>query len=66
MSVMTPRHTPVRCRILRRHRWTTASTEDGGRYRVCTLCGHEWSGDHFPGALGGGFGAPFGDGFRAY
>jgi hypothetical protein len=36
-----------RCRVLRWHHWTLHSTEDGGRYKACTVC-HR---DH-PGKLG--------------
>ena len=36
-----------RCRLLRWHHWHTYSTEDGSRYRACTVC-HK---DH-PGKLG--------------
>jgi hypothetical protein len=36
-----------RCRVLRWHDWQTHSTEDGGRYRSCSVC-HR---DH-PGPLG--------------
>jgi hypothetical protein len=36
-----------RCRVLRWHDWHLHSTEDGGRYRSCSVCGK----DH-PGPLG--------------
>ena len=32
---------PWRCRLLRWHDWKRHSTEDGGRYAVCDLCGTE-------------------------
>ena len=37
----------LRCRLLRWHHWQTHSTEDGGRYKSCSVC-HR---DH-PGQLG--------------
>ena len=37
----------IRCRLLRWHHWQTYRTEDGGRYKACTVC-HK---DH-PGQLG--------------
>ena len=37
----------LRCRLLRWHHWETHSTEDGGRYKSCSVC-HR---DH-PGKLG--------------
>jgi hypothetical protein len=37
----------IRCRLLRWHHWHTYRTEDGGRYRACTVC-HK---DH-PGQMG--------------
>jgi hypothetical protein len=36
-----------RCRVLRWHHWHTVSTDDGSRYRECTVCGK----DH-PGRMG--------------
>jgi hypothetical protein len=41
-DAMTLSITPVpswRCRVLRLHTWVKRSTEDGGRYEVCTRCG---------------------------
>lgn len=32
---------PWRCRVLRWHVWGRRSTEDGGRYAACDLCGAE-------------------------
>ncbi|MGY1602349.1 hypothetical protein [Geodermatophilus sp. SYSU D00815] len=29
----------LRCRLLRLHDWRLHSTEDGGRYRRCAVCG---------------------------
>lgn len=37
----------LRCRLLRWHHWQSHSTEDGGRYKSCSVC-HR---DH-PGKLG--------------
>jgi hypothetical protein len=34
-----------RCRFLRKHRYVVRSTEDGGRYRTCARCGHDWFGN---------------------
>lgn len=44
---MAPLRRRLRCRILRLHDWHTYSTEDGGRYRSCTVCRK----DH-PGQMG--------------
>ncbi len=30
-----------RCRVLRHHRWSIRSTEDGSRYQACTRCDRE-------------------------
>ncbi|MGY1619241.1 hypothetical protein ACI797_21080 [Geodermatophilus sp. SYSU D00691] len=30
-----------RCRLLRMHDWRVHSTEDGGRYRSCAVCGKD-------------------------
>ena len=37
-----------RCRVLRLHRWASRSTEDGGLYEACALCGE----DRGPAGLG--------------
>lgn len=44
-----------RCRLFRKHRYVVRSTEDGGRYRTCVRCGHDWFGN--PSANTGGFAA---------
>jgi hypothetical protein len=42
MSLTTTRGPFIwRCRILRRHRWVTRSTEDGSRYEACRRCGQD-------------------------
>jgi hypothetical protein len=41
---MTVPTTPAplwRCRVFRLHRWVSRSTEDGGRYDLCSLCGQD-------------------------
>lgn len=41
-EAMTLSVTPVvswRCRVFRLHRWMRRSTEDGGRFEACALCG---------------------------
>jgi hypothetical protein len=37
-----------RCRVFRLHRWVRHSTEDGGRFEACALCGQ----DRGPAGLG--------------
>jgi hypothetical protein len=37
-----------RCRVLRWHDWHLHSTEDGGRYRSCSVCGKEHIGPQGP------------------
>jgi hypothetical protein len=37
-----------RCRVLRWHHWQLHSTEDGGRYRSCSVCGKEHIGQQGP------------------
>ena len=44
---MQPFGRRLRCRVLRWHDWHLHSTEDGGRYLSCSVCGK----DH-PGKLG--------------
>lgn len=44
---MNPLGRTLRCRLLRWHHWQSHSTEDGGRYKSCSVC-HR---DH-PGKLG--------------
>ena len=34
-----------RCRLFRKHHYVVRSTEDGGRYRTCVRCGHDWFGN---------------------
>ena len=36
------------CRVVRWHDWHTYSTEDGGRYRACTVCHKEHLGKMGP------------------
>ena len=41
MSLATPRVRSWRCAIFRLHRWVKHSTEDGGRYEACSMCGED-------------------------
>jgi hypothetical protein len=41
MTLATTRVPFWRCRVLRLHRWTWHSTEDGQRYQSCALCGED-------------------------
>jgi hypothetical protein len=50
-----------RCRVLRWHHWVPVSTEDGGLYTACSVCGkdrpgppHWMAGGVMPGITGGG------------
>ena len=47
MQQTSPFGRRFRCRVLRWHHWQSHSTEDGGRYKSCSVC-HR---DH-PGKLG--------------
>jgi hypothetical protein len=38
----------LRCRVLRWHHWQLRSTEDGGRYRACSVCAREHIGPRGP------------------
>jgi hypothetical protein len=50
-----------RCRILRRHRWVTRSTEDGSRYEACCRCGQDRT-EQYDATGGIGMGGMFGTG----
>jgi len=57
----------LRCRVLRWHSWARFSTDDGGRYSACSVCGkdrpgppHWMSGGLIPGITGGGGGGAMG------
>jgi hypothetical protein len=41
-----------RCHVLRWHHWQLHSTEDGGRYRSCSVCGKEHIGQQGPFTIG--------------
>jgi hypothetical protein len=56
MTLTTTRRSfNLRCRLFRKHRYVVRSTEDGGRYRTCVRCGHDWFGNSS--ANTGGFAA---------
>jgi hypothetical protein len=45
---MEPWGRRFRCRVLRWHHWQLRNTEDGGRYRACSVCAREHIGPRGP------------------